>query len=78
MTITEYGIWCAEDGGFTVKQIYSVAEGEKEIVELVAANPDAADYTLTITPVCPDHEEQPKDGCEECYAEELEDEDDPA
>lgn len=64
---TEFGVWSELDGGFLVAQTWSSAEAEKEREQLITDGEDP-DY-LTVMDICPDHEEQPRDGCEECNAE---------
>lgn len=59
--MTEFGIWSEEAGGFILTQIYSHDEGVKELTSM-----DSETDTLTVIEICPDHQEQPKDGCEEC------------
>lgn len=61
----EYGLWSTEDAGFVECQLWSEREAKKRLVEYAAeygCHPD----DLKIVEVCPDHEEQPKHGCQEC------------
>lgn len=58
MTI-EYGVF--NDEGCLEAQMYSEAEAQEALRSRYADEPYA--YAA---PVCPDHEEQPKDECEEC------------
>lgn len=60
----EYGIWSTGDAGFVERQFWSVKEGVERLVEYAAEH--GADADLRVVEVCPDHEEQPKHGCEEC------------
>ena len=65
----EFGIWTENDGGFVETGIYSKEEGEKRLVEYLEADIDNVG-DLTLVEICPDHEEQPKNGCDECDSEE--------
>lgn len=71
--MTDFGIWTENDGGFVETQFYSRAAAQKRIQELIAEDPDNAD-DLRALELCADHEEQPVDGCEECDAEDEDDE----
>jgi hypothetical protein len=71
--MTEYGIFSEAAGGCIESGLYSVAEGEERRAKLVAEGEDAGD--LAVKEMCPDHEEQPKDGCEECADEDDEEAD---
>jgi hypothetical protein len=74
--MTEYGIWVDEDGGFTETGLRSREEAQRAIDDMRFAEPCLSDYTLSVVEICPDHEEQPKDGCEECSAEPSDEESD--
>lgn len=67
----EYGIWTDGDGGFTEIGLHSLGAAEIRLAEIIAESPDpdADREDLSIKEVCPDHEDQPKDDCDECYAE---------
>lgn len=69
MASIEFGIWTENDGGFVETGIYSKEEGEKRLVEYFEEDADNVG-DLTLVEICPDHEEQPKDGCDECNADE--------
>lgn len=62
----EYGVFedgaCIEAGfhGETGK-----AAAEEHMTSLIAVEPDMAD-AYEVAEICPDHDEQPKNGCEEC------------
>ncbi len=56
----EMGIWSNEAGGFISSGFVTQAEAE---AELLVTDPDEM---AEILPICPDHEEQPLYGCEEC------------
>lgn len=61
----EYGIWSEEAGGFLTAQIYSPEQGAQEIAEMVEADAELAG-DLTVVEICPDHEGERRDACEEC------------
>lgn len=66
--MASYGIFSDEgmtDGPF------SRITAEICLAEYIIDDPDNAEL-VEIREVCPDHEEQPLDGCEECWAEENE------
>lgn len=69
---TEYGVWSGESGGFVVTGAWSSGEADRDRqAEVDRADPeDRADAgeDLTVRAICPDHEEQPADGCEDCAA----------
>lgn len=71
--MTEYGIWSDLAGGLIDGQM-SKAGAEKERLRLIAKDGEEAD-DLKVIELCEQHEEQPKEGCEECAAE-LEEDDD--
>ncbi|MFD7016163.1 hypothetical protein [Streptomyces sp. NPDC059928] len=64
----EYGIFedgvCIETGfhGETGK-----TQAEKTVRELVANNPEM-DGAYEVLEICPDHDEQPRRACEDCFA----------
>lgn len=64
---TEYGIWSDLAGGFIDGQM-SAERAEQERDRLVAEDGEEAD-DLKVVELCEQHEEQPKDGCEECASE---------
>lgn len=72
--MTEYGIFSEAAGGCVFHPCYSPEEAETERQRLIAEEGEP-DEDLTVKEMCPDHtdEEQPKDGCEECFTEEPED-----
>jgi hypothetical protein len=72
--MTEYGIWTENDGGFIETQLHSLQSAQDRLAEILreSEDPEIDREDLQIVPVCPDHEEQPQDGCEDCAA--LEDE----
>lgn len=74
MATTELGIWSDAAGGFIDAGLYSEDEAEAAIVSLVADGETQGD--LSVIEVCPEHQEQPKDGCEECAADDDDDEQD--
>lgn len=76
----EYGVF--EDGACIEAGFHGEdgkAAAEEHMASLVAAEPDMAD-AYEVAEICPDHDEQPKSGCEECATDdcdtEPEDEDD--
>ncbi|MFD5566674.1 hypothetical protein [Streptomyces cadmiisoli] len=72
--MTEYGIFSEAAGGCIYAPCYFTKEAEQERDRLVAENGEEAE-DLTIEELCPDHEEQPKHGCEDCGEEYAEDSD---
>lgn len=60
-TTQEYGIF--NDEGCVERQFWSSGEA----AEFIADNYDEEDG-LEVRELCPDHDEQPYDACEECYA----------
>lgn len=69
----EYGVWSDAAGGFIETGLWSDVEAQQALFAQIRAGEDPGD--LDVLPVCPDHEEQPARSCEECDAEEAEDED---
>ncbi|MFI6594941.1 hypothetical protein ACIBHX_01765 [Nonomuraea sp. NPDC050536] len=69
--MTEYGIWTENDGGFTEHDLYSLQAANERLAEIIreSDDPDADREDLRVVELCPDHEGQPKDGCEECNEE---------
>lgn len=59
----EYGLF--NDEGLMEGQFYSVAEAQAAVADRYSAEDD-----LAVHEVCPDHEGQARDTCEECFAEE--------
>jgi hypothetical protein len=72
-TNAEYGIFSESAGGCIYAPCYSREEAEEQRARLVAEDGEEPE-DLTIEELCPDHEEQPKHGCEECADEGDEDE----
>lgn len=60
--MTEFGLF--SDEGCVEAQMYSHAQAKARLVELVAEDEDNGE--LGIYEICPDHEEQARDTCEEC------------
>jgi hypothetical protein len=71
--MTEYGIFSEAAGGCIYAPCYSPEEAAEERVRLITEDGEEAD-DLTVKELCRDHEEQPKDACEECFAETTDDE----
>jgi len=71
--MTEYGIFSEAAGGCIYAPCCSTGEAETERQRLIAEDGEEPD-DLTVVELCPDHEEQPKNGCEECVDEDAEDE----
>lgn len=69
----EYGIFSESAGGCIYAPCYSPEEANRERDRLIADVGEEAD-DLTVLELCPEHEEQPKHGCEECADEDAEDE----
>lgn len=67
--MTEYGIFSEAAGGCIYAPCYSVKEAEAERERLITEDGEEAD-DLTVKEICPDHEGEPKDGCEDCWTEE--------
>lgn len=63
-TNPECGVYSDAAGGFLETQLPSTAEAEQARHDLLAGGEDAED--LTVLWICPDHEEQPADSCEDC------------
>lgn len=61
----EYGIFSESAGGCVYAPCYSLVEAEGEWARMVAEDGEEPE-DLTVHELCPDHEEQPKHGCEEC------------
>lgn len=59
---TQYGIF--NDEGCIEANLWSKDQAEAALDLWVEEGEDRED--LSIEALCPDHEEQPKDGCEEC------------
>lgn len=78
----EYGIWSDLAGGFIETDFHDEAgkaEAQEQIDDACKGfggdlDPDEA-VACSVIRICPDHEEQPADGCEECDADEDSDED---
>jgi hypothetical protein len=66
----EYGIF--NDEGCIDREFYTYRSAQIALAAYYAAG----GRFLSIEELCPEHDEQPKDGCEECDAEEDEDEED--
>jgi hypothetical protein len=64
-TMTEYGLF--NDEGCLEAQMYSTEEAETRRQEYIAEGEHPDD--VKVREMCPDHEGEPKDGCEECFAE---------
>jgi hypothetical protein len=66
MTTTEYGIFsdegCLECGFYSESKARIAARGSE-----YADEPD-----VYVAEMCPDHEEQPRDTCEECFTDDDE------
>ncbi|MFE6000416.1 hypothetical protein ACFQ6C_26705 [Streptomyces sp. NPDC056454] len=68
-TNAEYGIFSEAAGGCIYAPCHSPEEAARERERLITEDgEDAGD--LTVNELCPDHEEQPKHGCEDCATEE--------
>lgn len=62
----EYGVF--EDGACIEAGFHGEGgnwEAEGYVAGLVIENPEMAD-AYEVAEICPDHDEQPKNGCEEC------------
>lgn len=67
----EFGIFsdegCIERGIYGVPGGASAEEvGQARIADLRAAGEATPDEVLQVDELCPDHEEEPRDGCGEC------------
>lgn len=67
--MTEYGLFT--DEGCLEAQMYSAEEAEARRQEYIAEGEHLDD--VTVQEMCPDHEGQPRGGCEECLADEPDD-----
>lgn len=66
MVAVEYGVF--EDGACIEAGFHGEigkAAAEAHMADLIATDPDMAD-AYEVAEICPDHAEQPKNGCEEC------------
>lgn len=64
--MTEYGLF--NDEGCVEGQMYSPEEAVQRLAELIATGEiDETDHGLAVLPICSDHDEQPRDTCEECF-----------
>lgn len=63
--MNEQGIWSDAAGGFIETGIYGDDDAAARLESWRAEGEDDAE----IKAVCPDHEEQPADSCQDCYAE---------
>lgn len=70
----EYGIFSESAGGCIYAPCYSPEEANRERDRLIAEDGEEAD-DLTVQELCPEHAEQPKNGCDECFTEYGEDTD---
>lgn len=71
----EYGVFSESAGGCVYAPCHSPEEAEQERARMVAEDGEDAD-DLTVQELCPDHAEQPRHGCEECAADNDDDQDD--
>lgn len=62
------GIWTENGGGFCAGPFHSRPEADEHLTHLLEVSEDVeADRAdLSVIEMCPDHDEQPKDDCEEC------------
>lgn len=67
----EYGIFSEAAGGCIYTGCHSTQEAEQERDRMVHEDGEEAE-DLTVKELCPDHEEQPRCNCEECFGEEDE------
>lgn len=77
-----FGIWSEYSGGFIDCGFGSAEAAEEAMEGMIQGEVDAdddpedaeraAEEDYSVKEECSDHEEQPKDGCEECFAEEQE------
>lgn len=72
--MTEYGIFSEAAGGCIYAPCYSTQEAQQERDRMVKEDGEEVE-DLTIEELCPEHEEQPKYGCEECDEQEGDEED---
>lgn len=66
MALTEYGIWDEKAGGFIETQLYSKEQAEARFTDYADTGDKEYLDMLHVLAICPDHEEQPADSCEEC------------
>lgn len=71
-----YGAWSESMGGFVYHGDCATEVANWAADELRSLAKDDDTDTIKIFPVCPYHEEQPKDDCEECDAESEDEEED--
>jgi hypothetical protein len=67
----EHGVWSDAAGGFVDTQLYGQASMREALDALIAQGEDPED--LKVLAICPEHEEQVADTCDECLAEDDED-----
>jgi len=63
MDVTEYGVWSDEAAGFIETGLWTPAEAK-----IAWLHHSADDETARVRKICPDHEEQPANECEECLS----------
>lgn len=77
--MTEYGVFndegCIEAGFWTFAAADAVALRYRQTWD--NTNENDGDPNAQALEICPDHEEQPLDGCEECAEEETTEDDEP-
>ena len=62
--MSDWGVWSDAAGGFIETQTWSPTAAEEARRVWIVKGEDADD--LSVLPICPQHEEQPRDTCEEC------------
>ena len=66
----EMGLYSEPDAGFVETQLYTQESVAEAIQRYVDMDGDPEDVRMEF--ICPEHEEQIEDYCEECFAEEEE------
>jgi hypothetical protein len=63
----EFGVWSQTEGGFVEDGFWSKVEAQVRAAELNDEVEDDEEHT--VLEICPDHEGEPANACEECHAE---------
>lgn len=70
--MSQFGVWSSVDGGRVGSSGYlTKEEAEQELADLIADDDMDPDETYVVE-ICPDHDEQARDACEECATDEEE------
>jgi hypothetical protein len=64
----EFGIFSEAAGGCIYHPFYSIGEAEDMRAEAIRGGEDSADLAIKV--LCPEHEEQPLEDCQDCAEDE--------